>query len=58
MPVFTSGPDQAPAWCQMQFFDIVELEPGQTHQYERIGTKEKLNLVKRISMSVLAQKKN
>jgi mannose-6-phosphate isomerase-like protein (cupin superfamily) len=42
MPVFRSGLDQAPAWCEMQFFDIVELEPGQTHQYERIGTKEKL----------------
>ncbi|MBI2505281.1 MAG: hypothetical protein HYW07_18865 [Candidatus Latescibacteria bacterium] len=42
MPVFTSGKGQAPAWCQMQYFDIVELQPGQEHCYERSGKKEKL----------------
>lgn len=42
MPVFTSGKGQAPAWCQMQYFDIVELQPGQQHSYERQGKKEKL----------------
>jgi mannose-6-phosphate isomerase-like protein (cupin superfamily) len=42
MPVFTSGRDQAPSWCQMQYFDIVELQPGQEHRYERRGKKEKL----------------
>jgi len=42
MPVFKSGKGQAPAWCEMQYFDIVELTPGQTHRYERVGVKEKL----------------
>lgn len=42
MPVFTSGRNQAPSWCQLQSFDIVELQPGQEHRYERAGTKEKL----------------
>lgn len=42
MPVFTSGKGQAPAWCEMRYFDIVELEPGQQHTYEREGKKEKL----------------
>lgn len=42
MPIFTSGKGQAPAWCQMQYFDIVELQPGQQHRYERQGKKEKL----------------
>lgn len=42
MPVFTSGEGRAPAWCQMQYFDIVELQPGQQHRYERQGKKEKL----------------
>ncbi len=42
MPVFTSGEGQAPAWCEMQYFDIVEILPGQQHTYERQGKKEKL----------------
>lgn len=42
MPVFKSGKGQAPAWCEMQYFDIVELAPGATHRYERLGKKEKL----------------
>lgn len=42
MPIFTSGKGQAPAWCEMQYFDIVELQPGQQHTYERQGKKEKL----------------
>ncbi len=42
MPVFTSGPGQAPAWCELQYFDIVELQPGDQHRYQRQGKKEKL----------------
>ncbi|MCC7262895.1 MAG: hypothetical protein IT369_10270 [Candidatus Latescibacteria bacterium] len=42
MPVFTSGKGQAPPWCQMQYFDIVELAPGQEHRYTREGSREKL----------------
>lgn len=42
MPVFRSGEGQAPAWCEMQYFDIVQLTPGEVHEYERLGKKEKL----------------
>ena len=41
MPIFTSaGP--IPEWCELRGFDIVDLEPGQTHRYERLAPKEKL----------------
>ena len=41
MPVFRSG-DPAPAWGQMSHFDIVRLEPGQEHTFQRREEKEKL----------------
>jgi mannose-6-phosphate isomerase-like protein (cupin superfamily) len=42
MPVFQSGPNQAPSWCELKSFDIVELNPGENHSFERLGPKEKL----------------
>ena len=42
MPVFRSGPGRAPAWCEMESFDLVELDPGQTHAFSRLARKEKL----------------
>ena len=42
MPVFNSAIKKMPAWCELEAFDIVVLEPGQVHQYERISKKEKL----------------
>jgi mannose-6-phosphate isomerase-like protein (cupin superfamily) len=42
MPVFKSGKGLAPAWCELEYFDIVTLNPGQTHRFERMGPKEKL----------------
>ena len=42
MPVFQSGPNQAPSWCEMESFDIVELTPGESHSFERLSPKEKL----------------
>ena len=42
MPVFKSGKGLAPAWCEMEYFEIVELPTGATHAFERIGKKEKL----------------
>ena len=42
MPVFKSGKALAPAWCELEYFDIVKLVPGQTHTYERVGIKERL----------------
>ena len=42
MPVFKSGEGLAPGWCELEYFDIVALAPGQTHTYDRVGIKEKL----------------
>ena len=42
MPVFKSGRGLAPAWCELEFFDIVRLVPGQSHSFARVGKKEKL----------------
>ncbi len=42
MPVFKAGPNQAPEWAEMEQFDIVELKPGETHVFPRIGQREKL----------------
>jgi len=42
MPLFKSGKGQAPQWCEMEYFDIVELPIGATHAYERVGQQEKL----------------
>lgn len=42
MPVFKSGKGLAPAWCELEYFDIVRLSSGESHAFERIGAKEKL----------------
>ena len=42
MPVFKSGKGQALDWCELEFFEIVELNPGDTHVFERESEKEKL----------------
>ena len=42
MPVFKSGRNLAPSWCEMEFFDIVRLQKGQSHRYQRVGAKEKI----------------
>lgn len=42
MPIVRSGTERIPAWCQMQRYDIVRLEPGLHHQYARDGAMEKL----------------
>lgn len=42
MPVFKSGENQAPAWCELEYFDIVRLKPGETHTFDRKRKKEKL----------------
>jgi mannose-6-phosphate isomerase-like protein (cupin superfamily) len=41
MPVFQSGQDLAPDWCTLEYFEIVELEAGQTHTFARMGIREK-----------------
>ncbi len=41
MPVFRSG-DVAPAWCEMTFFEIVEIPAGVRHHFPRREAKEKL----------------
>ncbi len=42
MPVFRSGYDQAPAWCEMEFFFIYELVEKATISFFTRGKKEKL----------------
>lgn len=42
MPVFRSAKGAAPAWCQMQYFDIVRLDKGDSYEYARDGQMEKL----------------
>ena len=42
MPVFRSGKGLAPKWCEMDFFEIIELPIGTTHEFGRMGEKEKL----------------
>lgn len=42
MPVFKSGRGLAPPWCEMEYFEIVDLSRGDTHVFERVGGKEKL----------------
>ena len=42
MPVFKSGRGLVPSWCELEFFEIVNLAPGQTHTFARAGKKEKL----------------
>jgi hypothetical protein len=42
MPIFKSGRGVAQKWCDLEFFDVIRLQPGQTHTFERVGKKEKL----------------
>ncbi|MBM3501779.1 MAG: hypothetical protein FJX74_24250 [Armatimonadetes bacterium] len=42
MPVFRAGANQAPEWCELEQFDLVELQVGQTHVFPRCGQREKL----------------
>jgi hypothetical protein len=41
MPVFKSG-ESVPDWCELKYFDIVELQPGDTHVFERVAEMEKV----------------
>ena len=40
MPVFQNEADRP--WCELRFYEIVELSPGATHTFERRAAKEKL----------------
>lgn len=42
MPVFRSGPGQAPAWCELEYFEILRLPPGESRDLSWRGKKEKL----------------
>ncbi len=42
MPIFKCGKGLAPAWCEMDYFEIVKLPVGTSHTFDRIGWKEKL----------------
>lgn len=40
MPIFQNVPDRD--WCELRFYEIVELPPGASHTFERRAEKEKL----------------
>ncbi|NIM94070.1 MAG: hypothetical protein GTO18_10220 [Anaerolineales bacterium] len=42
MPVFRSGFDLAPDWCELEYFEIVSLNTGEAHSFERLGASELL----------------
>ncbi len=43
MPVFRAGSGQAPAWCELHRFDIVDLPAGAgRYDFDRAGPREKL----------------
>ncbi|HOX39176.1 MAG TPA: hypothetical protein PL033_14420 [Candidatus Brocadiia bacterium] len=42
MPVFKSGQDCAPQWCELEDFDIIELPPGGKAKFSRVALREKL----------------
>jgi mannose-6-phosphate isomerase-like protein (cupin superfamily) len=44
MPIVHSGKGEMPAWCELEFFETVHVEPGATHRFERCGEREKLIL--------------
>ncbi len=45
MPLFQSGPGQAPAWCELEFFEMISLKPGERYQSVRVTEKEKLIVI-------------
>ena len=58
IPIFKSGRGLAPAWCDLEYFDIVTLMPGQTHTYHRVGIKERLLVGKgRCTVAIVGQGK-
>jgi len=42
MPVFRSGAGLAPEWCELEYFEIIDLPAGTAHRFDRLGAKEKL----------------
>ena len=46
MPVFRSGVGNAPGWCELEYFEIVDVLAGASHTFERIGSREKLIVVR------------
>lgn len=42
MPVIAIDRQQFPAWCELEHFDIIALDPGETHTFDHHGVKEKM----------------
>lgn len=42
MPVFKSGKGLSPSWCELEYFEIVNLKPGSKHIFNKVWGKEKL----------------
>ena len=53
MPVFRSGQGRAPAWCEMEDFELIDLEAGEEIELQRSGKKEELIVSRGILQAVL-----
>jgi mannose-6-phosphate isomerase-like protein (cupin superfamily) len=42
MPVFGSGPGQAPGWCELEFFEILTCAAGEMIELQRTTAREQL----------------
>ena len=42
MPVFREGKGRAPAWCELESFDLLELKEGETRKLRREARQEEL----------------
>lgn len=40
MPIFRSGKGQAPAWCELESFELMELPAGEAREFVRAARKE------------------
>lgn len=45
MPVFKSGKGTPPDWCEMEFFEVVDLSAGATHTFQRSDSKKEKLIV-------------
>lgn len=42
MPLLHQTDAHFPAWCEMRHYEIIRLNPGETHTFERVSPNEKL----------------
>ena len=45
MPILKNGEGQAPAWCEMEYYELVTLESGTRRDFSRRAPREKIIVV-------------